>query len=180
MAGRREFLPGSMFRDFGTALTWVAADGWGTLPCWQIADSQNPETWLVGTYRVGGVVANPTSHTTVRAVRHTAVHDESSEALMRIEQANQSLRVEPGGGDAGVHMRRPRIPPRATAVEGRDPSPLSLQPKGHHFPGPGRGLLPLTPQNAAQLPTNPLVQFLKDALYSGKPEVGNPAQCRLV
>jgi len=29
-----------------------------------------------GWYRVGGAVTNSSSHTTVRAVRHTAVHDE--------------------------------------------------------------------------------------------------------
>ena len=78
-------------------------------------------------YRVGEVVTDLTSHTTVRAVRHTAVLQESSEALMYIEQAYKTLFMEPIGSNASIHMRCPRVPPSTPTIECRSIGPYLIQ-----------------------------------------------------
>src|SRR4030067_2132885 len=77
-------------------------------------------------------------------------------------------------------MRRPRIPPRPSSIVGRAPGPFLLQPKPHHLPGARPGPLPLPPQNAAQLPSNPLVELLEDCFDLSQSEVPHPADRRLI
>ena len=79
--------------------------------------------------RVGEAVTGFTSHTTVRAVRHTAVPNESSNPSMQIEQAYESSLYQERDGNAGVHMRSAGVPPRTSSITGRSPCAFSVKPK---------------------------------------------------
>ena len=94
---------------------------------------------------------------------------------MLIKERDRPEGFEVGSADCLVHMAGSGIPPGATAVVGRVPSPKLVDPMRHQFRLSCPWALPLAPKNAAQFAPHPAVEFLEDALCLSEPEVSYPA-----
>jgi hypothetical protein len=81
-----------------------------------------------------------------------------------IQQAQETKSSQRSGGDGRVHVTRPRIPPRPPTVEGRCARASLVEAAPTKFVEPGPWALPLSPHDAAQFPTKPLVQVLEARL----------------
>ena len=94
---------------------------------------------------------------------------------MLFEQAHESDTPQPPGRDGLVHVARPGVPPGTSAVVGRDLCAGLFESKLAEFLDPGAWLFPLAPQDAAQFPTQPFIQFLEAPFDLSQPEVRRPA-----
>ena len=80
------------------------------------------------------------------------------------EQTQESESPQHGGGHDLVHVTRPGIPPRPTAVIGRRTGTRLAETVPAKFAESRPWALPLTPHDAAQFPTQPLVEILEARL----------------
>jgi hypothetical protein len=83
---------------------------------------------------------------------------------MFIEQAQEPKLPQRSGRHGRVHMTRPRIPPRPMTVEGRGAGASLVETAPTKLVEPSPWSFPLSPHDAAQLPTKPLVQVLETRL----------------
>ena len=83
---------------------------------------------------------------------------------MFIEEAQETKLPKHSGRDGRVHVARPGIPPRSATVEGRCARASLVEAPPAEFVEPGPWPLPLSPHDAAQFPTKPLVQVLEARL----------------
>ena len=95
--------------------------------------------------------------------------------MILIDQDNKSHSSQYRRWHRLVHVVGSGVPPGSSAIESRLPGTILHQSMSAEFLEPGPWPLPLLPQNASQLPSNPLVQVFKDSLHLRQPEVGNPA-----
>ena len=127
------------------------------------------DVWPVFRDRVGGRVTPP-----VRP-HHRAygsVHGGSS-APLQIPELSQKVQESPHRKQAIVHgrmhVRGPRVPPGASPGGGGLARTRSLESQCDHFATPSLRFLPLLPQDFAEAPANPLIQF--QAAYPIHPEI---------
>ena len=125
--------------------------------------------------RVGGRVTPP-----VRP-HHRAygsVHGGSS-APLQIPELSQQVQESPHRKQAIVHgrmhVRGPRVPPGASPGGGGLARTRSLESQCDHFATPSLRFLPLLPQDFAEAPANPLIQFVERVCHCGQATVANPS-----
>src|SRR5271154_1705278 len=94
---------------------------------------------------------------------------------MLTEEAHEAKLAEEGPWDSEVHVGCTCIPPWAKSVPSREFRLFWAQPAGNEFAVSGSGSLPLTPQDAAQFPSDPGIQFLERRLHLSDPVIGHPA-----
>ena len=126
------------------------------------------DVWPVFRDRVGGRVTPP-----VRP-HHRAygsVHGGSS-APLQIPELSQKVQESPHRKQAIVHgrmhVRGPRVPPGASPGGGGLARTRSLESQCDHFATPSLRFLPLLPQDFAEAPANPLIQFVERVCHCGQ------------
>ena len=131
--------------------------------------------WASSDYRVGGRVTPP-----VRP-HHRAygsVHGGSS-APLQIPELSQKVQECPHRKQAIVHgrmhVRGPRVSPGASPGGGGLARTRSLESQCDHFATPSLRFLPLLPQDFAEAPANPLIQFVERVCHCGQATVANPS-----
>ncbi len=93
--------------------------------------------------RVGGGVSPPSSHTTVRAFRHTAVSETLGSLRVEVHQAQKPLVAPVGEADGFVHLRGVRKSPVCLARRADLSGPLIGDAQCDEVPSHRLGLLPL-------------------------------------
>ena len=93
---------------------------------------------------------------------------------MFIEQAHETKLAQVGNRYGLIHMTRTGVPPWAPTIIGRYSSTVGVESSPVKFPSTRTGPLPLSPQDTAQFPTHPLVEFLKAVPDIRHPVVGYP------
>ena len=83
---------------------------------------------------------------------------------MFVEQTQEPKLPQHSSGHGRGHMTRPGIPPRPVAVEGGCAGASLVEAALTKFVEPSPWSLPLSPQNAAQFTTKPLIQVLETRL----------------
>ena len=94
---------------------------------------------------------------------------------MFIEQAHEPEPPQPGRGHGRVHVARAGIPPRPPAVEGGCPREGHVEAPPAEFAETSAWALPLSPDDAAQLAAQPLIDVLETRLDVCQPEIRHPA-----
>ena len=98
------------------------------------------------------------------------------EVAVQSDEGWQTELREEGCAIGVVHVAGPGIPPRATAVIGRPPCPLPIEPALHQALEACPWSFPLTPENAAQFAPHPAVKLLEHPFGLRQPEVLQPAR----
>ena len=84
---------------------------------------------------------------------------------MFVEKTQETKLPQHGSGHGRVHVTRPGVPPRPPAVNSGDAGASLIETMSAKLAVPGLWSLPLAPLNAAQLPTEPLVDRLEARLH---------------
>lgn len=86
---------------------------------------------------------------------------------MFLQQAHEAKPSQLGRGDGGVHVARTSIPPRPTTVQSGSARAVQVKPPPTQLADARAWPFPLAPENAAQFPTDPLVDILEAAFHLG-------------
>ena len=107
-----------------------------------------------------------------------SVHGGSS-APLQIPELSQQVQEFPHRKQAIVHgrmhVRGPRVPPGAAPGGGGLARTRSLEAQCDHFATPSLRFLPLLPQDFAEAPAKPLIQFVERVCHCGQATVANPS-----
>jgi len=88
---------------------------------------------------------------------------------------DQSHLPKRSGGIGCVHGRGSGVPPRSSPVLGATPCFRFRKTAGHQTAGSGVYPLPPPPDQAAQFPTHPSIQFFEYSIRHGAPVVVRPS-----
>ena len=91
-----------------------------------------------------------------------------------IEEAHESHLGQHADGDGLVHMAGPGVPPGTEAIVRRGRGTRLVQATLPELLEPGSWPSPLAPEQHAQSPSDPLVQFFEDPFHVRQPEVVAP------
>lgn len=94
---------------------------------------------------------------------------------MFLDEAHETKLAQARDRNGRVHVTGSGVPPRPPAIACAETGLFRRQTTAAKFVEPGAVALPLPPQHSAQLPPQPLVQFLEHVPHSAQPVVRRPS-----